>query len=186
MTIEEAAVTVVGALRQNGIPHMLVGALSSNYYGIPRNTKDADIVIDLPNRGALNALASSMGELFTLDPQLTFETITGNLRHIIRIEDTPFVVELFEMAEDPFQKERFRRRVEIFVPQLELAVTIPTAEDVIVQKLRWARPKDLEDARDVIAVQVGSLDFEYIERWCRELQIADRYETLRETLSGLD
>jgi hypothetical protein len=42
---------------------------------------------------------------------------------------------------------------------------LPTAEDVVVQKLRWGRPKDLEDARDVLAVQgTESLDMAYIEQ----------------------
>jgi hypothetical protein len=45
-------------------------------------------------------------------------------------------------------------------------VCFPTREDVVVQKLRWARPKDLEDAHDVIAVQGdGAFDWDYIHRW---------------------
>lgn len=37
-------VAVVNALHAVNIPHMLVGSLSSNAYGIPRSTKDADVV----------------------------------------------------------------------------------------------------------------------------------------------
>jgi hypothetical protein len=43
---------------------------------------------------------------------------------------------------------------------------MPTAEDVVVQKLRWGRVKDAEDARFILAVQGDALDFTYIERWC--------------------
>lgn len=32
-------------LNQLSIPYMLVGSYSSNYYGIPRSTKDADVVL---------------------------------------------------------------------------------------------------------------------------------------------
>ncbi len=50
--------------------------------------------------------------------------------------------------------------------QIKRQVFLPTAEDVIVQKLRWGRPKDLEDARDVLAVQTpAKLDMAYIARW---------------------
>ena len=49
-------------------------------------------------------------------------------------------------------------------------VWLPTPEDVIVTKLRWAlmanRSKDRDDARDVIAVQGGRLDWDYVQRWC--------------------
>jgi len=41
----EVVVAVVNALNAVNIPHMLVGSLSSNAYGIPRSTNDADLVI---------------------------------------------------------------------------------------------------------------------------------------------
>jgi hypothetical protein len=48
--------------------------------------------------------------------------------------------------------------------------SIPTPEDVIIMKLRWAlkinRPKDRDDDRDVLAVQKGKLDMTYVESWC--------------------
>jgi hypothetical protein len=45
MTPDEAAVAVVQRLTQAGVAHLLVGAFSSNHHGIPRSTKDVDIVI---------------------------------------------------------------------------------------------------------------------------------------------
>jgi hypothetical protein len=47
-----------------------------------------------------------------------------------------------------------------------------TAEDVIIWKLRWARAKDLEDVKAIMAVQREKLDWHYIESWC------SRHETL--------
>ena len=76
------------------------------------------------------------------------------------------MVELFALGDDPFQQERFRRRVAIAIPQIGPHVYLPTPEDVVVQKIRWGRPKDLEDAKDVVAVQGEALDMQYIEAWC--------------------
>jgi hypothetical protein len=49
-------------------------------------------------------------------------------------------------------------------------VSMSTAEDVIITKLRWARnagrSKDREDVRDVIAVQGQNLDWPSIYAWC--------------------
>jgi hypothetical protein len=42
---------------------------------------------------------------------------------------------------------------------------VPTAEDVIVTKLRWARSKDKDDVRDVIAVQGDAIDWDYVHTW---------------------
>lgn len=44
---------------------------------------------------------------------------------------------------------------------------IPRAtKDVVIQKLRWGRAKDIADVETVIGVQGAKLDWTYIERWC--------------------
>ena len=54
-----------------------------------------------------------------------------------------------------------------FSGRLNRTTWLPTPEDLIVQKLRWGRAKDLDDARDVLAVQgPETLDMSYIEYWC--------------------
>ena len=45
MTGDEAVLAVIEALEGLGVGYMLVGSLSSNFYGIPRATQDADFVI---------------------------------------------------------------------------------------------------------------------------------------------
>jgi hypothetical protein len=79
----------------------------------------------------------------------------------MRCRASPFTIELFLLSDDPHHQERFRRRVAVEV--FGRTVWMPTAEDVIIQKLRWARPKDLDDARGVLAVQAGRLDRAYLE-----------------------
>jgi hypothetical protein len=46
MNSEALTVLVVDALNELGVAYMLVGSFSSNLYGIPRSTKDADFVVD--------------------------------------------------------------------------------------------------------------------------------------------
>lgn len=170
---------MVGALNDAGVPHMIVGGFTSNYYGIPRATKDVDIVIQLAKPQQLNEVEKTLGEGFAFERQITFETITGNTRHIVRIQGTPFVIELFELGKDAFQQERFSRRVSLFVPQLGQKIFLPTAEDVVVQKIRWGRPRDLDDAKDVIAVQGDALDTTYIQHWCERHGTLERLEAIR-------
>jgi hypothetical protein len=42
---DEATIAVVDALDALHIPYMLVEPFSTNFYGIPRSTYDADIVV---------------------------------------------------------------------------------------------------------------------------------------------
>ncbi len=69
---------------------------------------------------------------------------------------------------------------------LARGVWIPTAEDVIVQKLRWHRDKDLGDVRNVIAVRSGELDWEYIRRWAGTHGTLELLERLVAALPKLD
>ena len=55
MTPEEATLAVFDAFASLGIPFMVVGSLSSNVYGIPRSTKDADFVVELGRRLVVDA-----------------------------------------------------------------------------------------------------------------------------------
>lgn len=104
------------------------------------------------------------------DAQVVFDTITWGRRHVGRSRGVPpFKVEVFETFDDGFVKVEFSRRRQVYVPVLQRTTWLPTPEDVIVQKLRRGRGKDLDDARDVLAVQgPESLDMAYIEKWCAE------------------
>ena len=56
------------------------------------------------------------------------------------------------------------------------------SEDVVVQKLRWGREKDLSDITDVLFVSGAHLDYDYIEFWCDEHDTSDRLASVRSKL----
>lgn len=170
MTTVEAVQRVIDALETLGVGYMLVGSFSSSYYGIPRLTKDADFVIDL-DAPRVPEIARLLGAQFRLDPQMSFETVTMTMRHVLEIADpnfTTFHVEFFHLSDDPYDGERFRRRQRVSL--LDRAVFLPTAEDVIVTKLRWIqeghRSKDWDDIQGVIAVRGVGIDWDYVYHWC--------------------
>jgi hypothetical protein len=167
MTDEQAIGTVIDALETHSIAYMIVGSLSSNVYGIPRATQDADFVVEC-DANALSGMMASVGSSFRLDPQMTFETATLTRRHVVEVVGTPFTIEFFYLSDDPHDRERFRRRRRI--KTMDRQVSMPTVEDVIITKLRWAiharRLKDRDDVRAVLAVQGQKLDWPYIHAWC--------------------
>ena len=59
MTSLDATVAVIDALEQLNIPYILVGSLSTNYYGIPRSTQDADFVVELGDHSVAAARLSA-------------------------------------------------------------------------------------------------------------------------------
>lgn len=163
----EAARGIAEALESLSVPYMLVGSLSSSAYGIVRSTQDADFVVEL-GQTPVSQIVARLGARYKLDPQMSFETVTGTSRFWIYRVESGFKIELFLLSSDPHDQERFRRRVQR--PALGTTFWLPTPEDVIITKLRWSkagkRVKDVEDVRNVLAVQGDSLEWEYIHRWC--------------------
>jgi hypothetical protein len=184
MTSLEATAAVVGALEELNIPYMLVGAFSVNAYSIPRSTKDADFVVEL-QQGDLTRLAKLLGPEFRLDRQMQFETITNTIRNVIEFLPTAFKIELFRLTNDPHHVERFRRRRRERLGDTHLNPWMPSSEDVVIQKLRWGRPKDVDDATNVLAVSGSGMDHKYIEQWTQAHSSIETYRKLMQQLASM-
>ncbi len=161
----EVTAAVVEALEAEQIDYMLVGAFSSNAYGVARSTHDADFVVKV-KPGQLRALVNRLGPEFSLDPQIRMEGITGSVRNVITYVPSNFQIELFRLnAKDDHHEERFRRRRREKVEEIQREAWLPTPEDVVIQKLRWQRRKDLDDAVNVLSVSGPIIDWSYLRSW---------------------
>jgi hypothetical protein len=175
MTGTDSLLKLLAAFEVAGVPYMIVGSYSSNFYGIPRMTKDADLVVHLDAQG-WRTLPALLPDGIELEEQLGFETVTATQRELLRVKDSLFQIELFRLSDDAHDRMRFDRRIrQTIFPGV--AVSLPTAEDVIIQKLRWSRgakrPKDFADTVAVMQVQGKSLDWPYIEHWCAQHDTLD-------------
>lgn len=63
MNSDDATRQVIEVLGEMGISYMLVGSLSSGFYGIARSTKDADFVVQL-ERASVMKIASRLAMSF--------------------------------------------------------------------------------------------------------------------------
>jgi hypothetical protein len=153
------------ALEAEGIPYLLAGSFATMAYSIPRSTKDVDFVIEMQQPG-FDTLVRRLNSRFELDPQQYLETSTWSRRFILKARETPFEVELFLKTTDPHHESQWSRKRRMHNPILGRDVWMPTPEDVVIQKIRWGRPRDRADVIDVFTVQGDSLDWPYIERWC--------------------
>jgi hypothetical protein len=158
---------VIDEFARLGISYMLVGSYSSNYWGRPRSTHDADFVVEISDE-QISRLRAGLSPELQMDTQMSFETVTMHMRYVIVHPRSAFKIELFLLADDSYHQERFRRRRQV---QFEGRwASLPTPEDVVVQKVYWGqkarRAKDIEDVQQVLSVQGGKLDLTYIRHWC--------------------
>ncbi len=185
----DATARLVAAFEASSIDYLLVGSYSSNFYGIPRSTKDADFVAVLGDK--IGEVQKFLGPEFIWDAQPSFETVTGTFREKVSAPTLPFDIEIFHLSKDPHDQSRFQRRRRVNDTSIGCDIWIPSPEDVIIMKLRWAklakRDKDREDVRDVIAVQGDeALDWPYIHRWCAEHGTRTLLDDIRASIPPLD
>lgn len=179
MSSTDLVLRLIAVLNELRVPYMLVGSYSSNYYGRPRATQDADFVVEV-SAEQMRDVAARLGPAFHVDPQMSFETVTMKSRYVIEHPATAFKIELFLLADDEYNRLRFTRRREVGFEGTR--VFMPSPEDVVVTKLRWSkggnRSKDVGDVANVLAMRRQELDLDYIRHWC------DRQGT-RELFEGL-
>jgi hypothetical protein len=163
MSIHDATIAMLDALNELNIDYLLVGSLAASFYGLSRATTDADFVLQLKDR-RLQEVVQRLGAGFELDPQPRFEVFTQKRVETIYVVGTIFKIDVFPLSNDPFDQLRFKRRIRARLQNRD--VVLPTAEDVVVMKIRWQRALDLEDAKYVMSLQASLLDWQYIEHWC--------------------
>src|SRR5947199_2161788 len=103
MTLEALAIKVIEAAESAGVEFMLVGAVAAGAYGVPRSTRDVDLLVSVNKEGALAAMTAKLDPVVQFDSQVLFDTLTWGRRQVGLSRSTPpFKVELFETFEDPF------------------------------------------------------------------------------------
>lgn len=148
--------------------------------------QDADFVVQLQGR-SVDEVFAPLASQFKVDPQTSFETVTGTIKHVLWTPDHALVIGLFELSQDEHDQSRFGRPV--VVRAMRGDAYVPAPEDVIITKLLWyqreRRSKGLNDARNILATQQKLLDAACRERWCRTHGTLELLPQLREQFPPL-
>jgi hypothetical protein len=161
------------------IPHALGGSMASSLYGMARFTRDADMTVE-PFAGKEEAFAAALGPNYYLSlPAIRQAVCQRSSFNVIQTLEG-FKVDVFVRKDEPFEMSAVGRRVTLNVPGIPAQVlTVLTAEDVVLFKLRWYRMGDevseqqWNDVLGVLRVQAGKLDAGYLEHWAASVGVAD-------------
>ena len=181
MIAREIVRQFVEILEREAVDYMLVGGIAAMHHAVPRFTKDADFVVAAP-AAQLEKVLEKLPPEFVIDPQARMELFTGTMRWVIDIKGTVYKVEIFLLGSDSHHIEEFQRRQRVWLPLVEREVWLATAEDLIVQKLRWARDQDVSDVTDILSISGKTLDYSYIENWCKQHGTLARLEEIRSSI----
>ncbi len=173
---------IVEALDGAGIPYMLTGSLVSSLQGEPRATHDIDLVVDIATGDVARVTQALSAPQVYLDVHAVDEAARRRTMFNLIDSSSGDKADFWLLTDDPFDRERFSRRLRVVALGLELMVSAP--EDTILMKLRWSAQaggseKQLNDALRVYELQAGSLDEAYLDEWALRLDVAAALAAIR-------
>jgi len=156
---------VADAMDAASIRYAFGGAIALAYYAAPRGTGDIDINVFVAAEEAapcLEVFASLGVDVSELDPHALERQLTLHWGH------TP--IHVF-FSYDPFHdscRSRVRR-----VPFAGSEISILSAEDIVIFKLIYDRPKDRSEVREVLFCMGERMDVSYTLEWLDRLLSED-------------
>ena len=188
----QVTAAVCSELEALAVPHVVGGSVASSAHGVPRATNDIDLVAALTLE-KVDDFVSSLNHEFYVDAGAVRDAImrrgSFNLIHLA----TMFKVDVFVPSDDPISQSQLTRRVLI---ELEggdgKVLPLLSAEDVILQKLRWydlgdrLSERQWSDIVGVLKTQSGSLDTGFVREMVRETGLEELLEKAIAEASGGD
>lgn len=180
MTADDPLRRILAALELAGIPAMLTGSFASSFHGVPRATRDMDLVIEADADRLRTFVRALSPDRFYVDEEAAVEALeTESQFNAIDVEGR-WKIDLMIRKNRPFSLAEFGRRRRERIGDLEIDVV--SAEDLIIAKLEWASrggsERQLDDAASIVGIRGSSLDREYLDRWIRELGLSAQWAAL--------
>lgn len=178
---------VVVALESVGIDYYIGGSFASIVYGEARLTQDIDFIARMAS-SAVPALVRALGDSYYADADMIREAIEeASSCNVIQME-VGIKADVMFPRDDAFTRSKFARKLRKPLSGLEGARTawFCTAEDIVLQKLRWYRmggevsDRQWRDIMGVLIYQAGHLDEAYLDQWAAQIGVSDLLQKVRE------
>lgn len=151
-------------LEQHRIPYAFSGAIANLLWGVPRSTRDVDLLLAVPRIQLPKVIESLLGLGCQGDCQRALKDSLE--QYCVRLSYEGILVELF-LPYLPYHQEVMRRRVRREIDGVQLWFVTP--EDLVLLKLLFYRTKDIADIKAILATQKGKLDVGYLNTTLEQL-----------------
>ena len=179
--LADALRLLADALNRLGIRYLIGGSVASSARGIPRSTKDVDVVASIEVQQA-DQFARALGREWYADPDQMRQSIrVGQAFNIIYIPKSQ-KIDIFP-ATGEFHAAQLERATKVPLSFLDIEAEYPvaSAEDILLAKLQWYRAggevseRQWNDITDLLTVN-QDLSFEYLYDWAARLRVEDLLE----------
>lgn len=174
-----ALIEMKQSLELVGIEYMVVGSLASSVHGLPRTTRDADLMVAIDQEQA-KRLASALRPRFYVSVEAALEAIRHGSSFNAIHEESFFQIDMFILKPSPFNTAQFERRQQIEIdPDRDITMPFQSAEDAVLSKLVWFREghevseRQWQDVMGILRTQGSDLDLAYLNLWATNLGVDD-------------
>lgn len=168
-SLDSVAASFARACREAGIDYVFVGGFAVIAWGQPRTTSDLDVLVRL-DEDKIPAFVTALEDqsLETSVRDLRSGIATGS--HVSVFTPDPVLTVDIKPALEAYEVDQIQAARTI---ELEgEAVRVARPEDTVVFKLVFGSEQDIQDARSIVARQIGHLDRERL--W----SVAEREDVL--------
>ena len=181
------SISLAGELHQIfesiNIDYYVSEGVASSIHGEPRSTRDLDLVIEVkPNQ--IDLLVKTLEASGYYCPAGVVEDLHCGLGNMLNITHTETIAnaDIYIKDNSPYSISQMNRKILIDVEEISV-FWIASAEDIILQKLRWGKgsksEKQWRDVLGIIKLQSKNLDYGYLTEWAENLDlVADLSEVL--------
>ncbi len=171
----QTLIKVCRLLEDSGLQYMLTGSMAMSAYGIPRMTRDIDIVVAVQAED-ISKLVHAFAENFFFQSEAAMRAIQDQTIFNVFDIKNMIKVDIVIRKNSAYRRNEFDRRKQIAVESCLLWIVSP--EDLIISKLDWAKESRSEmqllDVKNLLAC-VADLDEPYLHRWIKELGLDNLY-----------
>ena len=172
----ELAIAVGTVFESLGLRYLIGGSLASSLHGVPRSSNDADLLAELP-WAHVDEFVRRLEADFYIDGDMIRDSIRRGISFNLIHYASSFKVDVFVLTDDAFGQAEMQRR------QLHDtgrgAAHFATAEDMVLQKLRWYRAggesseRQWLDVLGILKVKATRLDLDYARPWADRIGVRD-------------
>lgn len=162
--LSSAIVALRDTLNELEVPHTFIGGVALAATGRPRMTHDVDVLVMLGETSLRSLLEKA--KRHGIMPRISnAESFAAKHRVLLLLHKQSAIPIEVSLGLLPFEEEAIARSQEIHIEGIRFKA--PSAEDLIVMKAVAHRPQDMEDIRNIAAMN-PRLDRERVIRWLTE------------------